>query len=128
MWNFAELCAHLMPLAENYFNDVDKIVFAREFQLDQWIAPALVKLCQREEPLNGEEASKIGLDTLLFISRIREERLKSANVVSSCCKYHLNSYCNSCGRSSCGITRIMADEVIDGKARAWINSGYAFSS
>ncbi|CAE6455032.1 unnamed protein product [Rhizoctonia solani] len=98
MWHFEELRAHLMPIAEKMFSDVDKLVFAREFQLEEWIVPAHIKLCQRSDPLNSEEASKIGLPSLLFVSRIREEILKSKS-------------------------RKMLDSTIQAKANAWIKDG-----
>ncbi|KAF8754728.1 hypothetical protein RHS01_05889 [Rhizoctonia solani] len=98
MWRFAELCAHLMPIAETMFSEVDKIVFAREFQLEEWIIPAHIKLCQRDSPLNSEEATKIGLSSVLFISRIREERLKLSG-------------------------QIMADNIIRDRAEDWIKGG-----
>ncbi|KAJ1305383.1 hypothetical protein OPQ81_000398 [Rhizoctonia solani] len=98
MWNFTDLCAHLAPLAERMFGEADKIVFAREFQFDQWIVPAHIKLCQRSDPLNSEEATKIGLSSLLFISRIREEIFRSPS-------------------------RTMSDSDIQAKAHAWIEDG-----
>ncbi|KAF8600059.1 hypothetical protein BDV93DRAFT_398060, partial [Ceratobasidium sp. AG-I] len=72
-WNFSELRAYLIPLAEKVLNDVDKIAFAREIDVKDWLAPVLTRLCQRKEPLNSEEAFKLGVDSLLLVSRIREE-------------------------------------------------------
>ncbi|CAE6476336.1 unnamed protein product [Rhizoctonia solani] len=74
MWNFSDLREHLVPLAERVLGDTAKIAFAREFNIDQWIAPAYARLCQRKEPLDSEEAKTIGLEGVLFISRIREGR------------------------------------------------------
>ncbi|KAG8744332.1 hypothetical protein FRC10_010312 [Ceratobasidium sp. 414] len=62
MWNFAELCAYLKPLAERVLGDVDKIVFAREFAVTEWLAPAHANLCLREKRLTTQEAGKLGLD------------------------------------------------------------------
>ncbi|CAE6439436.1 unnamed protein product [Rhizoctonia solani] len=62
MFNFSELRAHLLPLAEKSLNDVDRIVFAKEFSIKQWLAPAYVRLCQREERLSIEEARKLDVD------------------------------------------------------------------
>ncbi|KAL5633898.1 hypothetical protein ACGC1H_005926 [Rhizoctonia solani] len=101
MWHFVKLCAYLMPIAENLFNNVDKLVFAREFQLEQWIIPAHITLCQRKKPLNSEEASKIGLQSLLFITCVREEILQSPS-------------------------RTMSDSVIRTKANAWVKDGCRF--
>jgi hypothetical protein len=63
----------LIPLAEKTLDDVDKIVYAREFGVAEWLIPAHVRLCQRETSLTREEAAKVGLDSLLIISHLREK-------------------------------------------------------
>ncbi|KAJ1305369.1 hypothetical protein OPQ81_000384 [Rhizoctonia solani] len=73
MWNFSDLRDYLLPLAGKVFGDVDKIVFAREFDIQDWLAPAHKNLCERPEPLTTEEARKLGVDSLLLISRMREQ-------------------------------------------------------
>ncbi|CAE7125079.1 unnamed protein product [Rhizoctonia solani] len=73
MFNFSELRAFLLPLAEKSLGDVDKIVFAREFNIKEWLAPAFVRLCQREERLTVEEARKLEVDSVLMISHMREQ-------------------------------------------------------
>jgi hypothetical protein len=103
MWNFAELYAHLINVAERNFTSSEKILFAREFELDQWIIPAHIQLCRRHSPLNSEEAEHIGLSSLLFISRIREEKLKIPGGV-------------------------MPDSEIQAIANAWIKNGCVFDS
>ncbi|QRW20917.1 The BTB (BR-C, ttk and bab)/POZ (Pox virus and Zinc finger) domain [Rhizoctonia solani] len=40
MWNFSALRAYLLPLAEKNLGDVDKIAFAGEFGIKNWLAPA----------------------------------------------------------------------------------------
>ncbi|QRW14298.1 The BTB (BR-C, ttk and bab)/POZ (Pox virus and Zinc finger) domain [Ceratobasidium sp. AG-Ba] len=72
-WNFEDLRSFLLPLAEKELSDIDKIIFAREFDIKDWLAPAHVRLCQREEPLSSEEANKLGAQSLLLILRTREE-------------------------------------------------------
>ncbi|KAG8703135.1 hypothetical protein FRC08_003057 [Ceratobasidium sp. 394] len=71
-WNFEDLRAYILPLAEKELGDIDKIVFAREFGIKEWLAPAHLKLCQRERPLTTEEAVKLGVHSLLLISRLRD--------------------------------------------------------
>ncbi|KAH7338059.1 hypothetical protein B0J17DRAFT_660610 [Rhizoctonia solani] len=97
MLNFSELRTFLLPLAEKNMNDVDKIVFAREFDIKQWLIPAHVQLCQRENSLNTEEARKLGVDSVLIISRMREQHRSviqtSALIVGQC-------YCHICGGMS----------------------------
>ncbi|KAL5633918.1 hypothetical protein ACGC1H_005942 [Rhizoctonia solani] len=92
MFNFSELRTFLLPLAEQNLNDVDKIVFAREFDIKEWLAPAHVRLCQREEYLSGEEARKLGVESVLIISRMRELR-RGSSASPFMVNYH---YCCSC--------------------------------
>ncbi|KAG9121350.1 hypothetical protein FRC07_002720 [Ceratobasidium sp. 392] len=73
MWNFDKLCTYLKFLAEKVLDDVDKIVFAREFKVTEWLVPAHTGLCLRETQLTAEEAGKLGLESLFFISQCREE-------------------------------------------------------
>lgn len=91
MFNFSELRAFLLSLAEKNLNDVDKIVFAREFDIKEWLVPAHLRLCQREEPLGTEEARKLQVDSAVMISRMREQyRTRNSTAI-------LNSdYCQSC--------------------------------
>ncbi|KAL5633933.1 hypothetical protein ACGC1H_005952 [Rhizoctonia solani] len=72
MWNFSDLRSYLLPLAETVLSDIDKIVFAREFDIQSWLAPAHRNLCERPEPITTDEARKLGVDSLLLISRMRE--------------------------------------------------------
>ncbi|QRV93146.1 The BTB (BR-C, ttk and bab)/POZ (Pox virus and Zinc finger) domain [Ceratobasidium sp. AG-Ba] len=55
-WNFEDLRASLLSLAKEKLDVIDKIVFAREFGLTEWLVPAHTRLCLRPEPLNTEEA------------------------------------------------------------------------
>ncbi|KAH7338074.1 hypothetical protein B0J17DRAFT_660673, partial [Rhizoctonia solani] len=73
MWNFSELRDYLKPLAEQVLNDANKIAFAREFHLEQWIVPAHVRLCHRKEPLDSDEAKMIGPEGVLLISRFERQ-------------------------------------------------------
>ncbi|CAE6432867.1 unnamed protein product [Rhizoctonia solani] len=57
--NFSELRDYLLPLAEKDLSDVEKIEFAREFDIKDWLAPAHMRLCLREKPLTTVEAKKL---------------------------------------------------------------------
>ncbi|CAE6515600.1 unnamed protein product [Rhizoctonia solani] len=70
MWNFSDLRAFLLPLAEKHLSDIDKILFAREFDIKDWLAPAHIRLCQRQEKITTEEAQKLGVNSLLLIARL----------------------------------------------------------
>ncbi|EUC54266.1 BTB/POZ domain protein [Rhizoctonia solani AG-3 Rhs1AP] len=73
MWNFSDLRSHLIPLAEKVMDDIDKVLFAREFDIQDWLVPAHVRLCQRQEKLTTEEARKLGVDTVLLIARLGQQ-------------------------------------------------------
>ncbi|KAL5633921.1 hypothetical protein ACGC1H_005945 [Rhizoctonia solani] len=117
MFNFSELRAFLLPLAEKSLGDVDKIVFAREFDIKEWLAPAFVRLCEREERLSVEEARKLEVDSVLMISHMREQHRDRDNIrvtdtnnyfCYSCAgmMYHSNAaICSHCGSRTTGNLR-----------------------
>ncbi|KAG9081949.1 hypothetical protein FS749_007269 [Ceratobasidium sp. UAMH 11750] len=124
MWNFAELCAYLKPLAERVLGDVDKILFAREFGVTEWLAPAHTRLCLRKDKITAQEAEKLGVRSLLFISRFREEHPRDVN--------GMTAYCVHCNRAFCGYPGhvvLITPKPLDGedeiKARvqAWLDNG-----
>ncbi|KAG8722068.1 hypothetical protein FRC08_007489 [Ceratobasidium sp. 394] len=121
MWNFNELRALLVPLAEKTLDDVDKIVYAREFGAKEWLAPAHVQLCMRDAPLTKEEAAKVGLDSLLIISHLREKALLT----------HTQPQNGSCGCASCrkksGVsqgTYTANASYFEQPIKAWIDSNF----
>ncbi|KAH7338072.1 hypothetical protein B0J17DRAFT_660657 [Rhizoctonia solani] len=77
---FSELRTYLLPLAEKNL-------------CDEWLAPAHVRLCQREKPLSTEEARKLGVDSVLIVWRMREQYRTSSLQTS---KY----YCDPCAGMS----------------------------
>ncbi|KAG8683360.1 hypothetical protein FRC11_013652, partial [Ceratobasidium sp. 423] len=93
VFNFLELQAFLLPLAEENLNDVDKIVFAREFDIKEWVAPAHIRLCQRENPLNAEEARKLGVESVLILWRMREQYRSRASSSPFTANHN---YCYAC--------------------------------
>ncbi|CAE6446118.1 unnamed protein product [Rhizoctonia solani] len=104
---FFELCAELLPIVEKDLGDVEKVVLAREFEIKEWLAPAHVRLCQREAPLTNAEARKLGVDSVLIISLMREkhrgpnrEPTTNDDYCADCVglNHHSNSYkCDNCG-------------------------------
>ncbi|KAJ1305378.1 hypothetical protein OPQ81_000393 [Rhizoctonia solani] len=104
MFDFSELRAYLLPLAEKNLDDVDKIVFAREFDIKEWLAPAHTRLCLREDPLSNEEARKLGVDSVLIVWRMREQHRNRTSGGGYTCQGCNNIYgagylrCNGPGR------------------------------
>ncbi|KAG8700090.1 hypothetical protein FRC08_004931 [Ceratobasidium sp. 394] len=123
MWNFVDLCAYLKPLAERVLDDVDKIVFAREFKVTEWLAPAHAKLCLREERITTQEAEKLGLSSLLYISRFREENPRKTNGTARCtgCNY---TTCRGCGYAlTSQLAALPAEDTVKQNVQAWLDGG-----
>ncbi|KAG8774814.1 hypothetical protein FRC12_001797 [Ceratobasidium sp. 428] len=126
MWNFEELRAYLKPLAETILGDADKIALAREANVTEWLAPAHARLCLREKKIATQEASKLGLNSLLFISRFREDNPRKAIGTSYCVNCSRQHSCRSCpgfhsSRVEC--TQPQESEVMR-KVQTWLKRGW----
>ncbi|KAG8708581.1 hypothetical protein FRC11_006354, partial [Ceratobasidium sp. 423] len=98
MFDFSDLCAYLLQLAEKNLDDVDKIVFAREFGTKEWLALAHIRLCKQDSVLSTEEASKLGGESVLLIWRMREQyRNRSSTMVKG------TYYCTDCSGMAPGV-------------------------
>ncbi|CAE6480070.1 unnamed protein product [Rhizoctonia solani] len=123
MWNFSDLRAFLLPRVEGKLSDVDKIYYAREFDVERWIIPAYIKLCQRNEPLSSKEAERIGLQNSLLIFHIREERFRYPTTCS--CRSPARKVCNNC-RGSTASTADPPEAVVIEKIKNWRKNGHTF--
>ncbi|KAG9084001.1 hypothetical protein FS749_005581 [Ceratobasidium sp. UAMH 11750] len=123
MWNFSDLCAYLKPLAEKVLSDVDKIVFAREFKVAEWLAPAHARLCLREAKITTQEAGKLGLDSLLFISRFREERPRGVGARCTGCSFKGTQTCNGCGRNMPASKALPGEDAVSAQVQTWLDGG-----
>lgn len=125
MWDFSELRGLLIPLAEKTLNDVEKIVHAREFGVAEWLVPAHVRLCQRDTSLTKEEATKVGFNSLLIISHLREKHRVGETT-------NYSSYCDYCGqttqsvRKTKGVKHAGVSSVchFEKAVKTWIDSGF----
>lgn len=74
MWNFEGLRSlaiqSMSGLPDN--DAVEKAALAGEYQIDEWLLPALNELAQREEPISIEEARRLGWEVALQLSAVRE--------------------------------------------------------
>ncbi|KAJ8082100.1 hypothetical protein PM082_007946 [Marasmius tenuissimus] len=50
-----------------------KIVLAQKYNVEEWLMPAYIHLCKRDEPLTRAEAQEIGLDKAIMIAAAREK-------------------------------------------------------
>lgn len=127
-WGFSDLRAYLLPQAEKVLSDVDKVAFSREFDFKDWLAPALTRLCQRKEPITSEEASKLGVDNLLLVSRIREEKL--APMLPLLCPRSCGNQltCPGCATTAESFVASVEDGEVEPKVNAWIENGCTFAA
>ncbi|KAH7338076.1 hypothetical protein B0J17DRAFT_660678 [Rhizoctonia solani] len=139
MWNFSDLRVYLLPVVEGALGDIDRILFAREFDVQSWLAPAHKNLCQRPEPLTIEEAKKLGFDSLLLISRMRE-MFRPPGVASAstmiCCQSCAGvngsgstMVCTTCNQSSQCYSRVTTKHsastttALNAKINQWVVDG-----
>jgi len=52
---------------------VDLIFLAEKYDVDQWLRRAYIALCQRREPLEVEEARKLGFEKTVLVAKAREK-------------------------------------------------------
>ncbi|CAE6489207.1 unnamed protein product [Rhizoctonia solani] len=142
MFNFSELHTYLLPLAEKHLGDVDKIVFAREFDIKEWLAPAYTRLCQREERLSVEEAIKLEVRSVLMISHMREQYRTRGDTTTSGHYYcracisiqHTDRNCDQChsapgtlylcGPSTTGPKTNTNNNAIELEVKKWVDTTY----
>ncbi|CAE6424814.1 unnamed protein product [Rhizoctonia solani] len=146
MFDFSDLCAYLLPLAEKNLDDADKIMFAREFDIKEWLAPAHIRLCKRDAVLSTEEANKLGVNSVLLIWRMREQHRNRSSTMTkgtyyctNCSGMALNNYssstCGNCnatpshlywnGPGTMGSIISTNDSELEAGVRQWVNDNYA---
>ncbi|KAG9110109.1 hypothetical protein FRC07_008228 [Ceratobasidium sp. 392] len=137
-WNFQDLRSYLLPLAEKELSDIDKIVFARELDIKEWLAPAHTRLCERTEPFTTEEALKLGVHSLLLVLRLRGEFAAPGThsvLCGPCAGYSINTKiyweCNKCNNELCPTlfpqSGQTAGSSIGSKVEKWVADGCMFS-
>ena len=97
MWEFhaprTAAINHLTILSGS-IDPVDKLVLAIQFEIKVWMLPTLLKLAQRAEPITMEEGRRMGFETALKLSAVREKvKLGCGHQCQSCAWQgkHINS-------------------------------------
>ena len=63
---------------------VERVRFARDFDIPAWEEAAYVELCERDEAIGSAEASALGMDAFVQVARIREaEQRRKGEMVNS---------------------------------------------
>jgi len=76
---------HMVPIMTD---PVRKIEIAREYDIDDWMLPALNQLVQRDQALTMEEGERLGMEYTLKLASIRE-----------CCRFNNRTFRWELGRS-----------------------------
>ncbi|KAG9119745.1 hypothetical protein FRC07_005079 [Ceratobasidium sp. 392] len=136
-WNFRELRARLLPLVQNLLSLVDQIVLARDYDMNEWLVLAYIRLCQQTSDLTTDEAAKLGVHGVLLIYRLKVQYLRPTNylICPNCLcsgsKYHTSAPCGMCrGHRSDLIMQpkyVGEDEAsLRPKIEKWIADGCVF--
>jgi len=59
-------------------NPVDQVVLATKHAIPEWLPLGYAALCQREEPIEIEEAKKLGLEITVMLAKAREAVRKTS--------------------------------------------------
>jgi hypothetical protein len=88
----------ITALERTQLDPVDKIDLAVKHDVPEWLDPAYIELCKREDPLREEEAEKVGLNTTVKLYRARE-KVRAENKGYRCCQNCASTtrtYCDAC--------------------------------
>ncbi|KAH7925678.1 hypothetical protein BV22DRAFT_1010702 [Leucogyrophana mollusca] len=73
MWKFESTkklaVDHMSPMM---MDPVDKICLANDYDVQQWLVPALDALATRKEPIGMKDAERLGMELTLKVAAIRE--------------------------------------------------------
>jgi hypothetical protein len=62
-------------------NPLDRLILARKHTVEAWIAPALLELCERPEPLSLEEARLMDFEDVILVGSVRQTSRSSTLTV-----------------------------------------------
>ncbi|KAI6040629.1 hypothetical protein EDC04DRAFT_1460135 [Pisolithus marmoratus] len=52
---------------------VERVMFAMQYGIKEWLLPSLLALAQRPEPISVEEGRQLGIETALKLASVREK-------------------------------------------------------
>ena len=76
MWEFhAPRTAAILHLdaLDDQIDPIAKVVLAMQYDVKQWMLPALLKLARRPEPISIDEGRLMGFETALKLASVREK-------------------------------------------------------
>lgn len=72
MWSFNSIRRLAITRLTGLASPVDKLVYGHKYAVGEWLVPAYVSLCQRQEVLSFEEGRRLSSDDIILIMTIRE--------------------------------------------------------
>ncbi|KAI0045520.1 hypothetical protein FA95DRAFT_1477381, partial [Auriscalpium vulgare] len=71
-WGFTSIVKRAVRQLDSLAGPVDKLVLGRAYAVDHWVSPALVSLCQRQQPLTFDEARRMDIADVVLVHNVRE--------------------------------------------------------
>ncbi|KAG2141266.1 hypothetical protein DEU56DRAFT_885326 [Suillus clintonianus] len=74
MWGFTRIQEFAIQKMEPILatRPLDKVAFAQDYGVTEWLVPGLLQLARRGKPVGLEDVQKLGLDTALKLAEVRE--------------------------------------------------------
>jgi len=82
---------------------VTKVMLANKHDIPQWLQASYVSLCERSEPLEEEEAEKLGLSMTVKVAKLRERYRASYGADPAASGYNGQGYSNQFVLDICGV-------------------------
>ncbi|KAG6327519.1 hypothetical protein ID866_11570 [Astraeus odoratus] len=81
LWEFDKLRkAAISSLHGICLNAIDRVVLSKQYNINEWLLPALNELARRPESISFEEASRLGFEIALNLASVRESvKLQDVN-------------------------------------------------
>ena len=70
-WGFTSICELALRRVEPP-NPLQRLILARKYNIEEWMNPALLELCERQEPLSLEEARLMDFEDVVFVGTVRQ--------------------------------------------------------
>ncbi|KAH7925641.1 hypothetical protein BV22DRAFT_1128872 [Leucogyrophana mollusca] len=78
MWEFESVKKLAVDhIGTMQIDPIDKIGLARDYDVQEWLVPALNELAKRKEPIGMKDADKLGMELALKVAAVRESVMSS---------------------------------------------------
>ncbi|KZV66733.1 hypothetical protein PENSPDRAFT_553389, partial [Peniophora sp. CONT] len=73
IWDFASIRRLAISQLDELVNDFDRLLLGRSCDIDSWVLPALVGLCERPGPLSLDEILQMTPQDIALVTQVRED-------------------------------------------------------